>query len=549
MNSFTSTWSERRRLAGGLAGGLMLAAAFPKIGVAGLAWVAPGVILLAALGARSPFRMGYAAGLAFHLAALHWLLFIPVRFYPILGWLALAGYLALFPATWCWLCARAEGGADSWVRRTAWALFCAVAWVGLEMVQARLFTGFPWNLLSESQYRLLPLIQIASVTGEYGVTFLVVWFAASLLLLARGLAREPANRTAWMGNIILPMLAGAVLYAAGLAKMLHEPRSDRAITIALVQPSIPQKLIWAESAGAARFEEVLKLSTRAFATKPDLVIWPEAAVPSLPRWDTNLWRAITNHVVDGGAWLILGADDAVPRGPKEEDYYNSSFLVSPRGELAATYRKRRLVIFGEYVPLVRWLPFVKWLTPISGGFTPGDGPVPFDIPELAARMKVLICFEDVFPHGVPEYVTPDTDFLVNITNDGWFGEGAAHWQQAANAVFRAVENGLPLVRCANNGLSCWIDASGGMHEVYFGDSPDIYQAGIKTMRVPLLPGGHTRPPTFYNQHGDWFGWGCVGVAGGFALWQLGRRSINPASLTPPWPACLTTLWRSRRKEV
>ena len=499
----------------------MLAAAFPKIGVAGLAWVAPGVILFAALGARSPFRVGYAAGVVFHLGALHWLLFIPVSFYPILGWLALAAYLALYPAAWCWLCSKADGGA-SFSRRLVWALFCAAAWVGLEMVQARLFSGFPWHPLGMSQYRMLPLIQLASTAGVYGVSFLLVWFAASLVLVGRGLVREPANRLAWMGNIILPMLAAAFAYAGGMGKILHQPRPERLLTIALVQPSIPQTMIWDDKASAQRFGELVKLSERAFATKPDLVIWPEAAVPSLPRWDTNLWRLISNHVVAGGAWLIMGADDAVPRA-QGTDYYNSSFLVSPRGRMTALYHKRRLVIFGEYIPLVRWLPFVKWFTPISGGFEAGDGPVAFDLPELGVRLKTLICFEDIFPHGVPEYATPDTDFLVNITNDGWFGESAAHWQQAADAVFRVVENGLPMVRCANIGLSCWIDATGGMNEVYFGDSPDIYQAGIKTVRVPLLPGGHTRPPTFYNRHGDWFGWSCVAVAGGFGAWQLRRR--------------------------
>jgi apolipoprotein N-acyltransferase len=281
-------------------------------------------------------------------------------------------------------------------------------------------------------------------------------------------------------------------------------------------------MIWDDKASAARFAEVLALSTRAFATKPDLVIWPEAAVPSLPRWDTNLWDLLSNHVVASGAWLIMGADDAQARGKVETDYFNSSFLISPRGEMTARYHKRRLVIFGEYIPLVDWLPFVKWLTPITGGFAAGHAPVPFEMPDRGVRTATLICFEDIFPHGVPEYATPDTDFLVNITNDGWFGEGAAHWQQAAGAVFRAVENGLPLVRCANNGLSCWIDETGGMHEVYFPDSPNIYRAGIKTAEVPILPAGQRRPPTFYNRHGDGFGWGCVAVAGGFALWQLAR---------------------------
>ena len=129
----------------------------------------------------------------------------------------------------------------------------------------------------------------------------------------------------------------------------------------------------------------------------------------------------------------------------------------------ARYIKRKLVIFGEYVPLADWLPFLKYLTPIQGGFTPGRRPVSFPLPGLRAKTSVLICFEDIFPHLVREHVDDDTDFLVNLTNNGWFGESAAQWQHAANAVFRAVENGLPLVRCANNGLTCWVDATMYIH--------------------------------------------------------------------------------------
>ncbi|MBI5386933.1 MAG: apolipoprotein N-acyltransferase [Verrucomicrobia bacterium] len=529
MNDLLSNWTEKQRYALAGAGGLLLAAAFPKLDVAGLAWVAPGMILFAALGAKSPFRAGYVAGLAFHLAALHWLLFIPVSFYPILGWLALCGFLALYPAVWAWLCAGSvvrgpwSVVSETWLARQAWALFCAAAWVALEMVQARLFTGFPWNLLGTSQQRLWPLIQVASFTGVYGVSFVVVWFSAALLLTLQALAHDPARRHLWLRHVALPMLAVAGLYAVGWRQIRHRPPPARTLRVALVQPSIPQTLIWDTRADLARFEEVLKLSSLALETKPDLLIWPEAAVPSHPRWDTNLWRAITNHVVAGGAWLIMGADDVVPRGPDAEDDFNSSFLISPRGEMVATYRKRRLVIFGEYVPLVRWLPFAKWLTPITGGFTPGDGVVPFEMPDLGARTATLICFEDVFPQLVRESAAPDTDFLVNITNDGWFRESAAHWQHAATAAFRAVENRLPLVRCANNGLTCWIDETGVMREVQFGDSPDIYRAGIKTAEIPLLSGAK-RAPTFYTRHGDVFGWGCVIVgAGGWAALLSGRR--------------------------
>jgi apolipoprotein N-acyltransferase len=190
--------------------------------------------------------------------------------------------------------------------------------------------------------------------------------------------------------------------------------------------------------------------------------------------------------------------------------FNSSFLVSPKGHLVASYRKRRLVIFGEFIPFARWLPFLESWTGM-GSFTPGKEPTPFRVPDLHFKTAVLICFEDVFPHEVRDHVEPDTDFLLNLTNNGWFGESAAQWQHAANAVFRAVENGLPLVRCANNGLSCWVDARGQMHDVFFSGSRDIYGAGFKLVPVPLL-GGRSRTPTFYTKHGDVFGWSCLAWA-------------------------------------
>lgn len=526
VNNLLSSWTEKKRLALAAAGGLLLAAAFPNLSVAGLAWVAPGLVLLAALGARSPFKVGYMGGLLFHLAALHWLLLIPVKFYPILGWVALCGFLGLYWGVWCWAACALFSGSESWWRGQVWALLCATTWAGMEMVQARLFSGFPWNLLGVSQFRMVPLIQITSFTGVYGVSFIIVWFSASLLVTALALARDPSRRHLWMRHIVLPMLTVALLYAAGLRRITHPAPAGRNLEVALVQPSIPQTLIWDNNAGSERFDGVLRLSQAALAAKPQLLIWPEAVVPSLPRWDTNLWSIITNHVVAGSAWLIMGADDAIPRSPKEEDYFNSSFLVSPQGEMAGVYRKRRLVIFGEYIPLVRWLPFLKWLTPISGGFTPGTGPVNFGMPALGVRTSPLICFEDTFPHYVREHVTPETDFLVNLTNDGWFREGAAQWQHAANSVFRAVENGLPLVRCANNGLTCWIDAHGNIRDV-LSVGTSIHARGFQSARIPLLPSGSQREPTFYTRHGDSFGWACVVVTAGILVWvrlrARGRR--------------------------
>jgi apolipoprotein N-acyltransferase len=511
----------RRALA--VIAGVLLALSFPKAGVAGFAWIAPGLLLLATKGG-SGFRLGYLAGLAHYLVSLSWLLHIPVRFYPILGWLALAAYLALYPALWVWLCTRGQKSEvknQSWLARTAHALFCAVAWVALEMIVARMFSGFPWNLLGASQYKLLPLIQIASVTGVYGLSFAVVWFSASLANAVTVFLHQPAHRRVWLNELALPIFTLAIVYACGLHRMKFDVTLARSLRIALVQPSIPQTMIWNRAESRTRFAELLRLTEAALTNKPDLVIWPEAAVPEMVREDPFTRATIVNLASNNQVWLIIGSDDYDMRGTNEI-YFNSSFLVSPRGEFISTYRKRRLVIFGEYVPLVDWLPFVKYLTPISGGFTAGERPVVFDLAGLNARTSVLICFEDVFPHYAREHAGEEVDFLVNITNDGWFGESAAQWQQAASAAFRAVENNMPLVRCANNGVSCWIDPFGALHNVYFDDSSDVYRAGFKIVTVPQMKDGNA-PRTFYNRHGDWFGWACVGIIGVAVAAQMIRR--------------------------
>jgi len=190
------------------------------------------------------------------------------------------------------------------------------------------------------------------------------------------------------------------------------------------------------------------------------------------------------------------------------------------------YHKQHLVMFGEYMPLGRWFPFLNYFRTLDSGFAAGDGPVPFLLKNLGVKISVLICSEDVFPHLARGYVETDTDFLLNLTNNGWFGESAAQWQHAANAVFRAVENGLPLVRCTNNGLTCWVDQNGRLHDVYFPGSDDIYQPGFKLSKIPLRAAGQTLRLTSYTRFGDVFGWTCVGITAVALLRQgiLQRRS-------------------------
>ncbi|MBI2928559.1 MAG: apolipoprotein N-acyltransferase [Verrucomicrobia bacterium] len=564
-----------------IAAGLCLSASFPKLSLAGLAWIAPGCLLFVALGqpGGQAFRVGFLAGLAHQLATLHWLLFIPYPVGAVMGWLALSAYLALWPGFWVWLCWRlfpnppaanagraAAAKTDSTIQpfndstsplgawltaaetfvsttlwqRLGWTLFCAAAWVAMEMIVGRFLSGFPWNFLGVSQYQMLPLIQIASVTGVYGVSFLVAWTSVSLACALLGVVRRPQWGWAWFSEVRLPLVAVVVVTVFGLRQVTQPVPAQREIRLALVQPSIPQTLIWDRAQSTNRFNKLLQLSELALVAKPDLLVWPEAAVPNLLRYSQHVHEAVTNLARTHRVWMIVGADDAEPRQRAKKaddyDYFNSSFLINPDGEIVATYRKQRLVIFGEYVPLARWLPFLHYLTPIEGGFTPGDRAAPFRVPALGVNIATLICFEDTFAHFVRGCVTDDTDFLLNLTNDAWFGESAEQWQHAATALFRAIENGLPLIRCTNNGLTCWIDARGRMHEVFFGDSPDIYGEGFKIARVPLPAAGSRPAPTFYRRHGDWFGWGCVAATALAALVRLAENRHRPTGQNQRPPA-------------
>jgi phosphoserine phosphatase len=251
--------------------GLLLTAAFPKISIAGCAWIAPALMMAAAHGKRGgdAFRVGYVAGLTHFLSSLYWLLLIPVTGYPILGWIALGAYVALYPATWVWLISNSKfqiPNTESWNRRVLWSLAGAAVWVALEMVRLRLFSGFPWNPLGASQFQLIPLIQIASVTGVYGVSFLVVWISMSLFSAGRMIFRRPTLRMAWQGEIILPLAVVVALFGFWFARINRQNPSGATLRITLVQPSIPQTLIWDPNTDTNRFQQLLELSEQALTS-------------------------------------------------------------------------------------------------------------------------------------------------------------------------------------------------------------------------------------------------------------------------------------------
>lgn len=487
-----------------------------------MAWIAPGLILFATAGTtlRVRFAAGFIAGLAHFLTSLYWLLHIPFPQTAWLGWLALSAYCALYFAAWTCLCWKLSPAANlilhdasgqnpaGWGRRQLWLFQCAATWVALEWVRGGLLTGFPWNYLGISHFQTLPLVQIASVTGVLGLSFLLVWFSVALLCTAMSIFQQPTKRWAWLRELAIPLAVLMTVTGWGFVRSSRTESEVRHLRMALIQPSVPQKIKFNPDENAKAFRTVLELSELALAAKPDLLVWPEAVVPGLLRHDAELLKTVSELARTNHVWILLGADDAEPRrdDPTKADYFNSAFLVAPDGSLAAKYDKQHLVMFGEYVPLTKWLPFLKWFTPAGSGFQPGVGPARFEMQQSGrvALLSPLICFEDLLPQLVRASAAGDVDILINLTNGGWFGESAQQWQHAANAVFRAVETGRPLVRCTNNGLTCWVDTHGRIHDAGFDNVQDIHSAGFKIVRVPI----GVRKLTFYQLHGDWFAWLC-----------------------------------------
>ena len=548
MKQYTGQPIEWKRYALALSGGLCLALAFPKFELTWLAWLAPGLILMAALGQtrRNTLLIGYLAGLVQYLIPFYWLLLIPIPIRAVVAWLGVGAMMGLYTAIWTWVCGRSfpkpflagnsparwsqladQLSSVSWRQRMWWTFTSATAWVAMEMGIARILTGFPYAL-GISQFKCLPLIQMASVTGVYGVSFLLVWVSVSVAVATLAAFRQPSSYRLWLGELALPLAVVVVVVAYGFKQLARVEPPGRELKVALVQPAIPQFVIWDANEKTNRFNKLVQLSEQALTTHPQLLVWPESALPNfMTRFNLVIYDAITNLVLPQKTWMILGANDYRARensgNPPQVDWFNSSFLVDPKGNLVGRYHKRHLVMFGEYLPLGRWFPFLNRFRSLDRGFRSGDGPVQFQLTEPKAKAAVLICSEDVFPHLVREYVDPDTDFLLNLTNDGWFGDSAAQWQHGVDALFRAVENGLPLVRCTNNGLTCWIDSRGRLHDVYFPGTKDIYGAGFKLVRIPLLPQDQKRLPTIYRQYGDWFGWGCVALTATIWSRRLFRR--------------------------
>ncbi len=445
-------------------------------------------------------EVGWWFGFGFHLTGLYWIgaafLVEADKFallLPVAVMLMPAG-LALFHA-----CATA---ATSLVQGPPLkrVLALAVALSATEWLRGHILTGFPWNVLGYALTFPLELAQSASVFGIYGLTqFAVLIFAAPLVLLAEPVLQHLLRRRLLaLGIAAVPLALGWVYGAARLAE--PEPPPVPGVRLRLVQPSIPQHEKWRAEKQREFFIAHLDLS----ATDPDgrrddlagitHLIWPEASMPFMPLDHPEALMAIGN-LLPPGTQLIAGAlriEDA-PQTSVGYRAYNSLIAFDADGKVVTLYDKIHLVPFGEYLPLQATLEAVglEQLARMRGGFTKGPAPRPLLIIPGLPAITGLICYEAVFPAAVIQGADRP-GLLVNLTNDGWFGVTTGPHQHFHQARIRAVEEGLPLVRAANNGISAVVDARGRV----------LMQLDINARGVidTSLPAARPRPP--YALYGD-----------------------------------------------
>lgn len=511
------TWGGR---AAAVASGLLLATAFPPLNWTGMAFWALVPLLLAVRAAEAgpAFRLGWLAGAAYWLVTVSWLRHV--------SWPACAGlafYCAIYTGLFAVLAAalwRACG--SSRLLRFFLPPVLAVAWAGLEWIRGTFCSGFAWLPLAASQWLNLPLLQLAAWGGTYLVSAVVVWVNSALAVtVCEYSAARAGRRRAAHTELLFALVALALALAHGTHVMRAPQTAGQLLKVALIQPGIPQVDKWTPEMVDTIYERLRELTRGALTNdRPDLVIWPETAVPDDIRTSTNSYDVVLG-LVTNGAPILLGSTDTEYRDPDRPRYFNSTFFFSTNGAIAAVYDKQHLVPFGEYIPLRKSFPPLGWLTPIEDSFTRGTNSVVFWLAQPAVGFSSLICFEDTVAEIARDFVRHGARLLVNQSNDAWFDPSAASHQHMLHSVLRAVENRVPVLRSCNTGVSCCIDRFGRVYDVAADARGRVDVPAFRTsvVMVPL----DSASETFYTRHGDWFGPGAAGVAGLLALGALLRR--------------------------
>ena len=431
------------------------------------------------------FFLSYFTGIIFWFGIIYWLVHVTLA-----GLIVLVLYLALYFGLFGLVVKSYELRVKSYE-----LLFIPSAWVLLEYLRSHLFTGFPWALLGYSQYLNLPIIQIADITGVWGVSFLVMMIN---VLIYRVISYRLGVRSR-KREFILPFLFFFLCLGYGFYKLSATPNSElrTPIKISVIQGNIPQELKWDISSKDFIIDEYLRLSRAALQDELGLIIWPEAALPVVLEEEPLYYEKVVGFIKGIHTPLLLGAVTK-----SNNLYYNSALLVSSEGELLNRYNKLHLVPLGEYIPLRKIFGFLETAVPI-GDFTRGREYTVFTLP---TRFSVLICFEDLFPEISRGFVKRGADFLINITNDAWFQKTSSPYQHLAASVLRAVENRAFLVRSANTGISGFIAPSGKIISLVqdkMGRNIFINGYSTQEMLAPL-----EKNLSFYTRFGDMFILAC-----------------------------------------
>jgi apolipoprotein N-acyltransferase len=575
--------------------GLLLWASFPPLDWGPLGWIALVPLLLLCRPAKRPPRAvlaTYVTALVSQIFILQWLRYGHQAMY--LAMIACAFYFAFYFPAFLLLCRGA-------VHRLRVPLVIAAPtiWVGLEYARAYLFTGASWYYIGHTQYRWLELIQVSDLVGAYGVSFVMMTAAAALAgilpvawlsptagaganapssaetdpALMAGAAEATASASSGVRFRDVLAVAYALLLVGGCLAYGYVRRGQAAFRegprIALIQGNFTSEVKHDPSEGSSIFNRHYLLTGAAVKYQPDLIVWPETMYrdpllvvsPSLsdadllraaPRIPPYFWRQsqapqqLHDLSLQAGAGMIFGIDTLVADGGPLE-HFNSAVLAVPSTMNLRRYDKVHRMIFGEYIPLRDWLPFLKTFVPYGDGFelTAGDRAVAFDYKQW--RLAPTICFEDTVPQLMREIVArleapsaghKPVDCLVNVTNDGWFHGSAGLDQHLICALFRCVELRKPMVRAVNTGISAVIDGDGLVVE------PDIFidadDKGRTSMRDPKTGKWNRqlnavlidRIPldnrsSFYLRHGDWFAGGC-----GVLAVLAGVLAVLPATWPP-----------------
>jgi apolipoprotein N-acyltransferase len=379
-------------------------------------------------------------------------------------------------------------------------------WVVLEWVRTWLFTGFPWLPLASTQWERPVMLASAPWAGAYGPTFLLALFNLGLAGHLDGLRRRREERGGWFSPSITLALFALVAGTFGLAGgLLHQTRESWA-RVGIVQPYIPQFQKWDEAFAREILGVLNRTTLQVAALEPDFILWPEAATPWTLQADPEMNAWVEHLAATTGRPLVLGAVVLEDQGQPTERWFNAAAIVDPeRGLQADYYAKRHLVPFGEYVPLRPLFGWLRKVVPIGDDFQRGRSAAPLTVSGAGGPLQVgfLICYEDVFPRLARASANAGAEVLLNVTNNAWYGEGAAAYQHAAHSVLRAVELRRPVVRCGNGGWSGWIDEWGGQRAVLTDERGTVYFRGGEVVEVTRDTRWIGRQ-TFYARHGDWF---------------------------------------------